>query len=74
MTECCAAMDQIMAEFDGPFERPWILDPESKDMATGSLVIRLYKLTSTGNVSRKGGAVAKLNYCPFCATQLREMQ
>jgi hypothetical protein len=45
-------------------------DRETMDMTVSDWVVRVYKKTKSGGISKQGGGVLILNYCPICGERL----
>lgn len=65
---CCGVIEKIAAEFDMPFERPFLV--RMGQLKVGSWSLRLANLTPAGNLSKKGGSFLFLTYCPACGKKL----
>lgn len=72
MKDSHECLDAIAKRFDGPFERPIMINRETLDMGVGDWVVRVYKRTKSGGISKQGGGVLILNYCPICGDKLTE--
>lgn len=66
---CIAA---LASKFDGPFEQPIVWDRNTGEMQVAQWMIKIYKLTKTGNISKAGGGYLTINYCPLCGEKLED--
>ncbi len=67
--ECLTALAE---RWDGPFERPISWNPKTGQMNAPEWMIKIYKLTKAGNISKNGGGYLHIDYCPLCGANLTE--
>ena len=60
---------QLAEKWDGPIEKPVSWDRETGDLKS-SWMLKVFKYTKAGNISRNGGGWLRLNYCPLCGEKL----
>ena len=63
-------MKAIVEKWDGPFDRPITYDRTTGRMTAEDWMIRVYKLTKSGGISKNGGGYLRLEYCPICGERL----
>jgi hypothetical protein len=68
---CCGVLEKIKAEYGMPFHQPITYD-DKMQLHVGPWAIRLFKLTPTGNIAKRGHTNLFLNYCPICGRKLRD--
>ena len=63
--------DQVAKRWDGPIEKPVSWDRETGEMYA-KWMIKVFKYTKSGNISRSGGGWLNINYCPICGEKLND--
>lgn len=70
---CCGVLEAYHEMgYEVPFHRPVMIDWTTGDMKVGKWSIKMFQLTPSGNISRKGYINVRMNYCPFCGEKIRE--
>lgn len=71
MTEfCCDVMKEVMERWDEPFSVPIRFNRETGELSTSEIGVRMMKMTPRGNISKQGGGVIMLEFCPFCGRRI----
>lgn len=60
----------IVENFDGPFEKPISFNRDTMELAAEAWMIKVYKLTKAGKISRSGGGYLTVTFCPLCGERL----
>ena len=66
-------LEMIMDRWEEPFEIPIMISQDLHDLKATDYAVKVYNLTSSGRISRKGRSHLMLNYCPMCGEQLRDV-
>ena len=64
--------EAIAEKWDGPFEKPISWNRKTGAMTAHTWMIKMYKLTSAGNISRNGGGYLHIEYCPLCGEKVTD--
>ena len=70
MTDTHECLKAISEKWEGPFEQRITCNRETGDRGVSDWVVRVYKKTKSGGISKQGGGVLILNYCPICGERL----
>ncbi len=63
-------IETLSKHFDGPFELPIIFNRETGELSVNYWMLKLYKLTKGGNISKVGGGYIPISFCPMCGDRL----
>ena len=69
-----ACIKAIVERWDGPISRPITFSRTGNvnELKAETWMMKVYKLTKGGNISKNGGGYLQIEYCPICGERLTE--
>ena len=71
MDEDHACFREMAKRWDGPIEKPISFDRKTGNMSA-TWMMKLFKYTKSGGISKTGGGWLTINFCPVCGKDFRD--